>query len=236
MRTPEPAVDQHLVAFHAPASFEAEQYLVLRHALERLPKIGLVVAVSSAGAGEGKTTTAINLAVALARAPEGAILVVEADLRRPSVASRLGLGSDPAPGLVDGILDSGLTLKDLVRHMPGTNLAVLPAGRHHASPPELLRSPRLGELLEDARRQYECLVMDAPPLLPFPDCRLIARLVDGFLVVVAAHRTPRKLLEEALRIPDPAQILGLVFNRDDQSAPAYYYQAYGPRPASGREA
>ncbi len=90
------------------------------------------------------------------------------------------------------------------------------------NPYELLQSPRLGELLEEARRSYDYVVIDTPPLVSIPDCRAIARCVDGFLVIVAAHRTPRKLVEEALTVVDPAKVIGIVFNCDDRPLAGYY--------------
>jgi len=232
---PPDGVDEHLVSLLTPTSFEAEQYRALRHMVEQMHKTsGLsIVAISSPAVGDGKTTTAINLAGALAQAPEARVLLVDADLRRSSVGDHLGLGASGRRGLVDAILAPGLSLDDVGRHRPPFNLSVLPAGRRLAAPYELLKSARLGELLEEARRRYDYIVLDTPPLVPFPDCRVIGKWVDGFLVVVAAHKTPRKLLEEALSVMDPAKIVGLVFNGDDRQFSGYYY-AYGQSPDGGR--
>jgi Mrp family chromosome partitioning ATPase len=79
----------------------------------------------------------------------------------------------------------------------------------------------MGELLAEARRHYDYVVLDTPPLIPFPDCRLLGRWVDGFFIIVAAHQTSRRLVEEALQVVDPAQLLGLVFNRDDRPLSRY---------------
>src|SRR5262249_24562885 len=181
----------------------------------------------SAAPGDGKTITAINLAGALALAPETRVLLVEADLRRPSISQYLGWGDSSDPGLVDVVLDLALSLEDVVRPRPPFNLAVLPAGRCPAAFYEVLKSPRLGVLLEQARRHYDYIVLDTPPLVPLPDCQLLRQCVDRFLVVVAAHRTPRKLLVEALDTLDPAEIVGLVFNGDDGlTEKSYYAYAY----------
>ncbi|MCI0410751.1 MAG: CpsD/CapB family tyrosine-protein kinase [Acidobacteria bacterium] len=224
-------VEEHLVSLLVPSSFEAEQYRALRHMVEQIHKAsGLsIVAVSSPTPGDGKTTTAINLAGALAQAPEARVLLADADLRRPSVGDYLGLGASGRRGLVDAILAPGLSLEDVGGRRRPFNLSVLPAGRRLAAPYELLKSARLGELLEEARRRYDYIVLDTPPLVPFPDCRVIGKWVDGFLLVVAAHKTPRKLVEEALSVMDPAKIVGLVFNGDDRQFSGYYY-AYGQSP------
>lgn len=225
----EASVEEHLVSLLAPGSFEAEQYRALRHVVEdsRRTRLLTVVAVSSPGDGEGKTTTAINLAGALAQAPDARILLVDADLRRSSVAARLGL-DEGGPGLVDVILDPGLVLDEVVRSLEGFNLRVLTVGRRTANPYELLKAPRLGELLEEARQRYDHVVIDTAPVVPISDSRLIAGWVDGFLLVVAARRTRRELLEEALNLLEPAKVVGLVFNGDDRPSSGYYGY-YGAR-------
>jgi capsular exopolysaccharide synthesis family protein len=229
-------LDPHLVSLVSPGSFEAEQYRALRHRLERrretVPLQAL--AITSASVGDGKTTTAINLAGALAQARDGRVLLVDADVRRPAIAAQVGLGEVRPPGLVDAVLDPGRGIEDLVHPLPGLNLTVLAAGRLPDAPYEVLKSRRLGELLEQARRLYEFVIVDTPPVVPVPDSRLIARWVDGLLLVVSAHRTPRKLLEEALNQIDPARLVGLVFNGDDRPFSGYsgYYGAYG-RPQKG---
>ena len=224
-------VDDHLVSLVAPAAFEAEQYRALRHTIEQLHKAHdlRVVAVSSPGVGDGKSTTAINLAGALAQAPDARVLLVDADLRRPSVARLLALGASDGPGLVNAILDPRLTLEQVARPRPPFNLSVIQAGQTPPSPYEVLKSPRLGELLDEARRRYDYIVVDTPPLCPVQDCRVIAHWVDGFLLVVAAHRTPRGLVEEALNVVERGKMLGIVFNGDDHmpSGHSRYYGYYG---------
>jgi len=228
-------VEEHLVSLLAPTSFEAEQYRGLRHLIEQLHKSTdlSVVAVSSPGGGDGKTTTAVNLAGALAQAPEGRVLLVDADLRRSSLVTRLGLAGPADRGLVDAILDPGLSLEALVQRCPPFNLFVLPAGRLPSAPYEVLKSPRTGELLQEARRAYDFVVLDTPPLVSMPDCRVIGKWVDGFVIVVGAHRTPRKLLEEALNVMDPSKIVGLIFNGDDRPLPGYAYAYRGSSNGAG---
>src|SRR5262249_36309650 len=184
-------------------SFEADQYRALRHTIEQLRRsVELsIVAVSSPGAADSKTTTAINLAGALAQAPDARVLLVDADLRAGALAVRLGL-DDAERGLVDVILDPTLSLSTILHVRPHLNLSVLTAGRLPAAPYEVLKSPRLGELLAEARGRFDYIVLDTPPLVSVPDCRVIGKWVDGFLIVVTAHRTGRKLLEEALKVTE----------------------------------
>lgn len=225
-------VDPHLVSLTAPESVEAEQYRMLRYEVEHLHKkegLGTVVGICSALPGDGKTTTAINLAGTLAQDAAARVLLVEVDLRRPglTVGDQLALGNFTGLGLVDAILDSSLTLKEVVHHVPHFNLSILPAGRQSRSPYEMLNSPRFGKLLTQACERYDYLILDSPPVIPVPDCRLIADWVDGFVMVVAAHRTPREALEEALTLMHPSSVLGLVFNGYKRSSDRYYGYSYG---------
>ncbi|MBI3327695.1 MAG: CpsD/CapB family tyrosine-protein kinase [Nitrospinae bacterium] len=232
------AVDEHLVSLLRPTSFEAEQYRALRHMMERWHNDpGLhAVAVTSPSAGDGKTTTAINLAGTLAQGHDARVLLVDADLRRPCVAKQLALGHAATPGLVDAVLDPALSLEDVVRLRPPFSFGILPAGRPPASSYEVLTLPRLAALLDEARQRYDYIVVDTPPLVAYPDCHVIGKWVDGYLMVVAAYKTPRKLVAEALSVMDAAKIVGLVFNSDDRPLFGYsgYYYNYHESPNGKR--
>ena len=229
------ALDEHLVNLLAPTSFEANQYRNLRHAVERNHPTKKLIAITSVVDGDGKTTTAINLAGALADAPEVRILLWDLDLSAPSVGNRLGL-TVQSPGFADLILDPNLTLDDVIRRHPRFRLSILPAGAAPTMPYELLKSPRAGKLLHEACLHYDYIVLDTPPLVPLPDSRLIADLVDGLIIVVAARRTPRKLFGEVSRMVDASKLIGIVFNRDDRPLHDYYryYQRYGYKGGPGR--
>jgi len=218
-----PHVDARLVSLTAPASFAAEQYQGLRLAIERMARAREVkiVAVSSPAAGDGKTVTAINLAAALARGSDARVLLIDADLRRPAVAKLLGLPGG-GRGLADVLTDQGLDPRAVVQTVDPLNLAVLPAGPPRSGVSEILRSPWLDGLFQKLRREYACVIVDTPPLLPVFDAALLAKLVDGVLLVVAANQTPRKLLGESLNMLDPAKVLGIVFNRDERPLFGYY--------------
>jgi succinoglycan biosynthesis transport protein ExoP len=221
-----------LVSLHTPTSFEADQYRTLRLTLERLRvTAGLqVIAVTSPCPAEGKSVTALNLAGTLAQARNTRVLIVDADLRRPSVARYLGLPSPATPGLAEALLQPTYELPQLVQYLERFNLSVLPAGTPQNAPYELLNSPRVEELLADARRAYDYIVIDTSPLLPFPDARLLGKYVDGYFVTVAAHRTRREMLAEGLSLIDPAKVLGVVFNGNDQTRSAHYgYYHYDTR-------
>jgi capsular exopolysaccharide synthesis family protein len=221
--------DERLVSFLAPTSYEAEQYHGLCHDLEQLRRTRGhgVFAVTSPSRGDGKTTTALNLAGAMAQNPAARVLLVDADLRLPAVGTRLGLERADGVGLADAILDGSWEMEAAVQRCPYSRLSVLPAGQYPGLTYELLQSPRVGELLKTARQSYDYVLLDTPPLLLVPDCRILEKWVDGLLLVVAAHRTPRKMVEEALNALDPAKLIGLVFNGDDGLLSDYGGYGYG---------
>jgi capsular exopolysaccharide synthesis family protein len=214
------AVAEQLVSLIEPTSIAADQYRALRYSVETLRKESGVhlLGVTSPCPGDGKTVTTLNLAGALAQARDARVLVVDADLRKPSVASYLGLSDRRLPGLGHALRDPALELADVVHHIERFNLSVVPAGPPNAAPYELLHSSRLDVLLAEARRDYDCVLIDTPPAVLLPDCRVIERSVDGFLIVVAARKTTRKMVTEALNQIDADKVLGFVFNADDRPA------------------
>lgn len=228
-------IDKTLVSLTSPASFAAEQYQGLRLKVERLRDTRGVraLAISSPGVGDGKTVTSINLAAALARGPSSRVLLIDADLRRPAIAHQLGIDEHDGPGLADVISDEHIEMSAAIRRPEGTNFAVIPAGLPSMPVHELLRSPRLEWIIQQARSSFDFVVVDTPPLVPVSDAVLISRSVDGMLVVVSANETPRKLLEESLNLLDASKVLGIVFNGD--SSPLYgYYDAYYRKRFPGR--
>jgi Mrp family chromosome partitioning ATPase len=212
--------DARLVSLLQPDSSEAEQFRCLRYSLLRTLTGGKcnIIAVSSPGNGNGKTTTAINLAVALEEPGIFRVLLVDADLRTAAIADRLALASVKDDGLDTALANWSLGLRDIVRRFPQPyGFGVLPTAPRPDIAGRLIASPRFGMLLEEARQQYDFVVVDTPPLVPAADCRAMAPWIDGFVVVVAAHETPRRVLEEGLNAMRQDQILGLVFSGDDGS-------------------
>jgi capsular exopolysaccharide synthesis family protein len=243
-------VNKRLVSLTAPASLEAEQYQNLRLKLQRLKAARDIrmIALTSPTSGDGKTLSAINVAGALARgsgsrpaAPEpgqrakAGVLLIDADLRRPAVARQLGVAED-APGLADLVVDGNMALADVVQPLD-FGFSVIPAGAPTIPIHLIFESPRLEQLLREARDTYDFVVLDTPPFLPVSDSRLLAQWVDGLILVVAAHKTPRKLLEETLNLLDGSTVLGILFNRDDRPFFGYrrhYYRGYFPQTGAGR--
>jgi capsular exopolysaccharide synthesis family protein len=176
--------------------------------------------ITSASAGEGKTTVAVNLALSLARLNDR-VLLVDFDLRRPSVSRALNLES--GLGLSDCLL-GGAAWRECRRTGPVGSLDVLTAGTASAGEPaEMALSPRLRQLLTEAEDEYDFVILDSAPVLIYPaDVRTLAALVDGTLLTVRSGFTSREAVREAwmqLRRP-----LGIVLNGAsprDTSAYAY---------------
>lgn len=230
------AIEAHLVSLIAPETFEAEQYRTLSYMIEQLhADVNLsVIAITSPAAGDGKTITAINLASSLTRLPGARVLLVDLDIRRPCVSANLGLERVSGRGLVDFVQDQNMPLEEILQAYPPSRLTVILTGNAPSTPYDTLQSARLEELITEVRQRYDYIVLDTPPLIPFPDCRLIERLADGFLVVVGAHKTPRKLVSEGISIIDPEKVIGVVFNNDDQPMFGdYSYYNYDPLDVKG---
>ncbi len=209
-------VDPHLVCLLEPRSEQAETYYRLRHQLEsrRGSDTALVVAVTSAGPGDGKSLTAINLAGARARGQGARVLLLDLNLRRAGegVADYLGMKASKDEGIVDWAHGEEKDFATITHYLEPFNLHVVTAGSNPEHPYELLKSPRLDELLQQVRQDYDFVIVDTPQILGLPDTELISRIVDGFLIVVKAGHTRQARLEEALNLMTEEQVIGLVFN------------------------
>src|SRR5262249_58974987 len=128
------------------------------------------------GRGDGRTITSLNLAGALAQAPDARVVLVEADLRHPGVARALGVPS--ARGLSTYLLDASMGVDAVVSRPAGVAFAVVPAGTASSMPYELLKSPRLASLLAALRDRFDYVVLDTPPALPYPAAGLVGPPVD----------------------------------------------------------
>ena len=210
-------LDDHLVSLLEPTSHAAEQYRAVRLAIEtfRHERGTRTVAITSPGRGDGRTITALNLAGALAQAPDARVVLVEADLRHPAVGRALGVPS--ARGLSTYLLDATMDVDAVVARPSGVAFAVVPAGTASSMPYELLKSPRLASLLAALRDRFDYVVLDTPPVLPYPDVGILRDLVDGFVVVVRANRTPREMLRDCMNVVGRQRGLGVIFNDDERS-------------------
>lgn len=227
-------VDGHCITLTSPDSYEAGQYLRLRYAIEanRPEGRGMVVGICSPAAGDGKSLTALNLAGALAQRRGSRVLLVDADLRRRSEVIRkmVPIRGALAPGLSELLLGARQhDVEDVARRIEHTNIWTVLTGSLPIAPYEAFSSERFGLFIERARSAFDYVVIDAPPVVAVPDCKVLAQWMDGLILVVSANQTPRLLLVQALENLGPEKILGLLFNKSDQVPPRYYryYGKYG---------
>jgi len=178
---------------------------------------------------EGKTLTTINLAMAMSREVGQTVLLVDGDLRHPSVHRYLDLPS--GPGLVD-YLTSGCPIAECLVHPEGlANLVVLPAGQPSTHSVELLSSPLMADLVRELKHFYpdRYVLFDLPPLL-YADSLAFAPLVDGIILVVEAGSTPRKEITRSQEMLQGFPVLGCVLNKIDPRELSYnYYSHYSDR-------
>ena len=189
-----------------------------------------VVMVASAVAGEGKTLTAVNLALTLSGSYRKRVLLIDADLRRPAMHQVFRI--DASQGLTDG-LEPASEARLVVRQVTPT-LSVLPAGRPTADPMAALISERMRRLVEEARETFEWVIIDTPPLVLLPDANLLASMVDGAVLVIKAASTSHELSKRAVEAIGRPRIVGVVLNRATESSIGryggygddYYYHYY----------
>lgn len=196
-----------------------EEYARLHADLERAssPSRCFVVGVTSAVYGEGKTTVAMNLAGTIAQNSPQRVALVDANLRNWDLQTRLNL--PPCVGLVD-ILEGGEDdLTNVIQKTELDNFTIVPAGRAAANPYRLARSPRLLEVMSALRMANEFIVMDMAPILPVADTRVLASIVDGIVMVVAAGVTPREIVQRAMDAVGNERVLGVVLNGAQTSMP-----------------
>jgi capsular exopolysaccharide synthesis family protein len=188
-----------------------------------------MVLVTSSVPGEGKTTLAINLAVALGQLER--VLLIDADLRRSSIGAKLGLPGD-ATGL-SNLVAGTATLDESIHVVEGSGLNVLPAGQAPPNPLELLSSTRFARTLTDLEGRYDRIVIDSAPAQAVSDALVLSRLCQGVLFVIKADETPRQLVQLAIRMLQrvEAHLVGAVLNQFDRDKVSryghYHYGRYG---------
>jgi capsular exopolysaccharide synthesis family protein len=218
-----------LAVLKRPSSPLAESYRSLRTSvlLSTAPQPPQTLLVTSAQVGEGKTSTALNLAIAFAQRG-GPVLIMDADLRRPSVAKTLGVPNEKG---LSSFLTGAHTLDEaMLQYDRVPNLWVLPAGPRPPDPAELLSSHMMEATLKDLMKRFTQIVIDSPPLLLVTDGVVLSALVDGVILLVASGVTARGALARAHRILDNAgsRVLGIVLNKVDMRFDGYYGSYYGP--------
>ena len=220
-------LDPLLVAARAPQSIAAEQYRSIRtrvKSAERGRAMRTII-VTSPNKGDGKSLTAANLALTMAQEFQQRVLLVDADLRRPSLHHLFGIPE--SAGLSD-ILMGGATLEETLITVPDTRLTILPSGMTPSHPAELLGSAAMRRVIDTLRTRYDRILIDMPPVEPLADVAIASTMVDGILMIVRAGITPKPAIERALAGVDMAKVLGLVLNdAGDAAAASYGYRGGG---------
>jgi len=202
----------------------AESYRALRTSL-LLSNLGTppkTIMITSARPQEGKTTTSINTAIVLAK--KGVrVLLIDADLRRPSVHKTLGMG--PRSGLSNVLTGSAVLEQTIARSPILSNLFVLPAGTPPPNPAELLASSNMRDLILELRDKYDHIVIDTPPTLSVTDAVVLSQRMDAIILVIRSNQTTKQALRRARDILAQvnARITGVLLNAVDLTSPDYYY-------------
>jgi capsular exopolysaccharide synthesis family protein len=217
-----------LVTQARPQSQMAESYRALRTSL-LLSSLGAppkVILITSALPQEGKTTTSLNTAIVLAQ-KGSRVLLMDADLRRPSIHKALGMG--PKTGLSNVLTGSATLQQAVVRANLLPTLFVLPAGTPPPNPAELLASSNMNDVLNELREQYDHIVIDTPPTLSVTDAVIMSTRADSVVLVIRSGQTTKQALRRArdLLMRVNARISGVLLNAADlKSADYYYYYEY----------
>jgi len=234
-----------LIAHESPRSPASEAFRALRTSLllSRPGKPPQTILLTSALSGEGKTTAAINLAVTLAQLGDRTLLV-DADLRKPSIGRIFGLGPSKHLGLSSYLAGAAPLEKVITPHPEVPNLAVMPAGPVPPNPAEMLSSQRLIELLASLREEFKFVIFDSPPVLSVTDAVVLSVLADCVLLIARSGETPKEALRRSKEVLAAVNspLLGVVLNAVDLESPYYYYSyryytyghSYGEEPAAER--
>ena len=229
---PVPRPEQRLVAMTDPECHGAEMFRVLATRLAHMQDRRHLhkLLITSSVVDEGKSVVSANLALTLARRSGERVLLVEADLRRPSVSPLFS--TTPLRGICEWS-EGKLALEDCLYQLRDTPVWLLAAGHRMDEPLPLLESGRFAKMLESVSVGFDWVLLDATPLLPMADSTSIARLCDGVLVVVRDGYTRKKVLNKAIATLDKSKLLGVVFNQASMLN-VDYDRYYGEYNSSGK--
>jgi capsular exopolysaccharide synthesis family protein len=218
-------VEPRLVAITQPHSTYCEEYRNLRtqilHKSQRQKLQSLVVA--SINPSEGKTITALNLSWLLAQTDGVKCLIIDSDLRMPSLTDYLGIETDK--GLSD-ILSGETNLQDSIVRLEPAGLHILPGGEARSDVAELISGPKFKEILRQARAMFDYVIIDAPPLGIFTDATVLINHADGAMLVVRAGKTRYSAIDRVLESLPRDRMLGVVLNQSEDVLDETHYN-YG---------
>jgi capsular exopolysaccharide synthesis family protein len=210
-----------------------EQYRRLAASLHQAQALNgtKVIMVTSALVGEGKTLTASNMALTLSQSYQKQVLLIDADLRRPSLQAVFGVR--PGSGLTEGL--TAAAEQPVPVHQVSSRLGILQAGRPTSDPIAALTSERMRRLINEARKTFDWIILDTPPVALLTDASLVSEMTDGAIIVVKAGHTPYELVERAVAAIGRDRTLGIVLNHAEipSHGTGYYgdyYYYYGGAP------
>ncbi|MGH4052953.1 MAG: CpsD/CapB family tyrosine-protein kinase [Clostridium sp.] len=218
-----------LITLKNPKSRTAEAFRTLRTNIQfsSLDKVVKSIAVTSSGSGEGKSTVMSNLAITMAESGMKVILV-DCDLRKPSVHKKMGITN--STGLTN-VLVQGVSKDDCLVKTDINNLSVLTSGPVPPNPAELLGSKKMRDFIEDLKKEYDLILIDAPPVLAVTDAQILSTIVDGVIFVASYGEAQKNALVDAKNLIEKVggKILGIVFNKVPEAVSGYhgkYYKGY----------
>jgi capsular exopolysaccharide synthesis family protein len=199
----------------------------LRHLQQKRPLKRLLI--TSSMAEEGKSTIAANLACTLAGKQQQKTLLLEGDLRRPTMAKQFGLGS--IPGLTELLQGDSATAMN-IRQIESLGLWILPAGSPSRTPLELIQSRKFSLVMDQLGAWFDWIVIDSPPVMPLGDTSVWMRLADGILLVTRPGKTAKRQLQRGLEAIEQSKLIGAVLNGSTDPGLVDYYRYYGQAPVS----
>jgi polysaccharide biosynthesis transport protein len=225
--------ESRLVAWENPRSLWADRFRIIRMHLQKLQASGKLktLLLTSPSPQDGKSTVALNLATILVGKENAKVLLLEADLRCPSLTARLGL--KPWSGLSE-CLESDKDPVRSLRRIDPLGFFLLPAGIPARDPTELLQSDRLSQVLKILSARFDFVLIDCPPTSPVADALALRSRADASLLVVRAAKTARESIEESIQQLGKSHILGIILNRVTGLEKEYsdYYRKYYSRSLS----
>jgi protein-tyrosine kinase len=216
----------YLVVLSEPDSPITEEYRKLKSKIVQLTQAGggfqNTLMITSTMAEEGKSITALNLAITMAQEYDHTVLLVDADLRKPSLHKYLGIESEL--GLSD-VLTKGIDVQDVLVQTGIGKLVFLPAGGIMANPVELFMSKKMKDLIYELKHRYtdRYIIFDAPPILPFAEVQSIAAIMDGVVFLVREGHAPVNAIKEAMSLLKDTKIFGVVYNDAEVSHDRQHY-------------
>jgi protein-tyrosine kinase len=206
--------ENRIVTGLEPGPFTDANNLLRTQVLQRFKENNWnVLAVTSPGEGEGKTLTAINLAISIAREVDYTVLLVDANLRHPWMLEQLGLAH--RKGLSDYLTDDAPIAELLIKPSRVEHLVILPGGRPLINSAEMLNSPKMAQLVKDMKSRYHSriIIFDLPPVLSSADALAFSPYVDAALLVIEEGTTQKHELEHAVELLSSTNIIGTVLNK-----------------------